>query len=178
MNAEALFTRAAAAALPENSKERALATAALRRLWHAVFDPCPELARLYGDKNREFLDPFLEHAARRKLSMRWTLHAHLLLWMRENLPAALSPATTQELLAAAAARWANEDQSDARGLLLYDAASPGSGLAAWKLKSVSRDIRVVLIDFPAPKLTSPGISCAPFADERYPDAPSWRPIPD
>ena len=50
MNRESLFSRAAAAKLPEGSKERAVATFALRRVWHAVFDPCPELSRLFGDR--------------------------------------------------------------------------------------------------------------------------------
>jgi len=177
VNAEALFTRAAAEALPADSKERALATVALRRIWHAVFDPCPRLSRLFGDKNREFLDPFLEHASRRGLSMRWPLHAHALLWMKEKRPAELSAPLAQELLAAAAARWANEDQSDAKGMLLYSTDAPGSGLAAWKLRAADQDVRVVLIEFPAPSLSG-GIHCAPFAEERYPDAPAWRPLPD
>lgn len=176
MNADALFTRSAAAALPEGSRERALATYALRRFWHALFDPCPGLARLYGDKNREFLDPFLEHAASKGLSMRWTLHVQLLLWMRERRSAPPDAALTQELLAAAAARWANEDQSDAKGLLLYAAGSPDMGLAAWKLSAADRDVRVVLLDLPAPDLPG-GVHCAPIPGERYPGAPAWRPVP-
>ena len=178
MNADALFTRAAAASLPEGSKERSLATLALRRLWHTVFDPCPGLAGLYGDKNRGFLDPFLEHAARRSLSMRWSLHAHLLAWMRGEDPAALTPELEVELLAAAAARWANEDQSGAKGMLLYSAGPPGAALAAWKLRAADQDVRVVLVDLPAPDLPAPGVYAAAFEEDRYPGAPAWGPVPD
>lgn len=175
MNPEALFTRAGAQALPEGSKERALAALALRRLWHAVFDPCPELSKLYGDKNREFLDPFLEQAAARDLSMRWSLHAHLLLWMRGGVPEALE----QELLAAAAARWANEDQTDAKGMLLYRAGSQEGALAAWKLSGPEADVRVVLVSLPAPDLPAPGVYWASFTGDRYPAVGlAWRPVPD
>ena len=177
MNPGALFTRAAAGDLPEGSKERALATLALRRLWHAVFDPCPELSRLFSEKNREFLDPFLEHAAKKRLSMRWSLHAHLLLWMRERHPASDSPSLTQEFLAAAAARWANDDQSDDKGAILYCADLKGSALVVWKLSSPEKDVRVVLVKIPEPNLPGTSIFIATFPEERYPEELSWQPVP-
>ncbi len=177
MNPEALFSRAAAAELPEGSKERALATLALRRLWHAVFDPCPELARLFGEKNREFLDPFLEHAAAKGLSMRWSLHAQLLLWMKASRPTDVAPALVQELLAAAAARWANEDQSDDQGAILHAADMKGEALVAWKLRSPEEDVRVVVVKIPEPGHPGAGVYFTTFPERRYPDALSWRPVP-
>jgi hypothetical protein len=174
MNPEALFSRSAAAELPEGSKERALATLALRRLWHAVFDPCPELARLFGEKNREFLDPFLEHASEKGLSMRWNLHAHLLLWMKELRPEAFSPELAQELLAAAAARWANEDQSDDKGAILHVSDMKDSAVVVWKLRSPEEDARVILVKIPEPVHPGTGVYFATFPEPRYPDALSWR----
>ena len=157
--------------------ERALSTLALRRLWHEVFDPCPELSKLYGDRNREFLDPFLEDAARRRLSMGWTLHAQLLLWMEETGRFAPTPGLTQELLAAAAARWAMSDQSDAKGMLLRCPGMADQGLVAWKLRSFEEDCRVVLVRLAAPDVPSAGVFYAAFPDFRYPDSPEWRPLP-
>jgi hypothetical protein len=177
MNAETLFTRAAAWALPEESMDRALATLALRQLWHTVFDPCPELSKLYGDKNREFLDPFLEWAAQRKLSMSWTLHAHLLLWMQEREGMELSSGLAQELLAAAAARWAISDQSNAKGAILYFTGMKDEAMVSWKLRSVEEDSRVVLVRLTTPNLPAPGIFFAIFPDDRYPEALAWQPLP-
>ena len=177
MNPEGLFTRAAAAELSEGSKERALATLALRRLWHAVFDPCPELSRLFGEKNREFLDPFLEYARVEGLSMCWSLHAHLLLWMKEHQAAALTLSVVQELLAAAAARWANEDQTGEKGAILHCADLKDAALVVWKLRSPEVDTRVVLVKIPEQKHPGDGVFFATFPEDRYPDALSWRPVP-
>jgi hypothetical protein len=174
MNASALFTRAAVAELPEGSKERAVAIFALRRLWHAVFDPCPELARLFGEKNREFLDPFLEHAAKEKLSMRWSLHAHLLLWMKEHRSASVTPSLAQELLAAAAARWANEDQSDDKGAILHVPDMKDSAVVVWKLRSPEEDTRVILVKIPEPRHPGSVVYITTFPEWVYPDALSWR----
>ncbi len=174
MNPEALFSRAASSALSEGSMERALATLALRQLWHAVFDPCPQLSKLYGDKNREFLDPFLEYAAQRPLSMRWPLHAHLLLWMGQTG----TPGLEQELLAACAARWAADDRSDAKGAIFHFTGMKEEGLAAWKTKSVEEDSRVVLVRLSAPELPSSGVFFAEFPDFSYPESLKWRPLPD
>ncbi|MFI5362136.1 MAG: hypothetical protein ACHQ49_09225 [Elusimicrobiota bacterium] len=178
MNRAALFTRAAANALPEGSKERALATAGLRRWWHALFDPCPELSRRYGDGNRDFMDPFLESADRDRLAMDWTLHARLLTWMKETRPAELDAALAQELLAAAAARWANFDQSGARGALLYFTGMGGLGVAAWKPRSAEEDSRVVLIRLPPPASEPSGVFFADFESAQYPVKPDWRPLSD
>jgi hypothetical protein len=174
MNPDALFSRAAAAALPEGSKEHALATLALRRLWHAVFDPCPELSRLFGEKNREFLDPFLEHAAKENLTMRWSLHAHLLLWMKERRSETVTPALAQELLAAAAARWANEDQSNDQGAILHVPDLKDSAVVVWKLRSPEEDVRVVLVKIPEPNHPGTAVYFTTFPEQRYPDALSWR----
>ncbi len=178
MNPAALFSRAEAHALPEGSKERALAILGLRQYWHAIFDPCPEFSRLFGDRNREYLDPFLERAVRDRLSMRWMLHAHLLLWMKETHPQDLTAALSQELLAATAARWANFDQSDAKGVLLYFTDMAELGVAAWKLRSVEEDARVVLIRLAPPRVPAPGVYFVAFEELQYPEKPDWRPIPD
>lgn len=177
MNPEALFTRAAAGLQPEGSKERALATLALRRLWHTVFDPCPELSRLFGEKNREFLDPFLEHASERALSMGWSLHLHLLAWLKKRRPAAAIPSLTQELIAAAAARWANEDQSGDKGAILHAADMKGEALVVWKLRSPEEDYRVVLVNIPEQKLPGAGVFFATFPGDSYPETLSWRAVP-
>jgi hypothetical protein len=178
MKQEALFSRAAAGALAEGSKERALATLALRRLWHTVFDPCPELSRLFGEKNREFLDPFLEHASEKGLSMRWSLHLHLLTWLKERRPAAITPSLNQELIAAAAARWANEDQSGDKGAILHAADMSESALVVWKLRSPSEDSRVILVKIPEQKHPGAEVYFTTFPTNDYPETLTWRPVPD
>ena len=178
MKPEALFSRAAAGELAEESMGRALATLALRRLWHTIFDPCPELSRLFGEKNREFLDPFLEHASEKGLSMRWSLHLHLLAWLKARQPAAITPALTQELIAAAAARWANEDQSGDKGAILHAADTKDSALVVWKLRSPEEDVRVVLVKIPEQKLPGAGVYFTTFPTYDYPETLTWRPVPD
>jgi hypothetical protein len=177
MNLESLLTRAAGNALSEGSRERALATLALRQYWHTIFDPCPELSRLFGDKNREFMDPFLEHASWERLSMRWTLHGHVLLWMKATQPEALTPSLMQELLAATAARWANFDQTNAKGALLHFSEMGELGVSAWKPKSAEEDSRVVLVRLVHPELPKAGIQIATSDDFKYPGKLDWRPLP-
>lgn len=175
MNRQALLTRAASQALPPGSREAALARLALRQLWHAVFDPCPELSRRRGDDNAGFLDRFLEHAAQRRLSMDWTLHVQLLSWM-ESRADGLDRTVRQELLAASAARWANSDQTPAEGVLLHCSAMGDEALAGWKLRSAEEDARVVLVRLGG-RRPQAGTHFALCLERRYPDEPVWRAVP-
>ena len=177
MNGDALLSPALAKALPERSKERALARLAMRQLWHLVFDPCPGLLAARRPQEWSLLEPFLEHAARLRLSMGWTLHGHLLLWLGEGGQAPASPELAQELLAACAARWAVSDQTGAQGLLLRFAGLPSAAVAAWKTRSAGQPHRLALtrLENPAP-FRSP-IEAAFLAGSDYPSAPAWEPLP-
>lgn len=177
MDYAGLIDPAAARGLPEGSKERAVARLALRQWWHIVFDPCPSLVGVFPPDGLAVLDPFLQYAARRRLSMRWPLHAHLLLWLEEHHLDKLTPEISTEFLAAAAARWTNTDQSRSKGILLHYHRLPGKGIAGWKSRAAADEHRVVLVDLPQTRLEGGGISWAALPEHGYPEVVTWACLP-
>lgn len=177
MNGAALLDPAVArAVLPAKSRERALASLALRQLWHAVFDPCPKLMAGFPPDGKTILEPFLAHAGAKGLSMGWPLHAHLLLWLRESGRAEV-PGARVELLAAAAANWAVSDQTPDRGVLIHHAGGDGESVAAWKSGAILENHRVVRIRPASLPDASSGIFYAACPAGDYPARPDWRPLP-
>ncbi len=172
-----LISPAAARGLPEGSRERALARLGLRQWWHIVLDPCPALVKSFPPDGLAILDPFLQYAFERKLSMGWSLHGHLLLWLEDNHFASFSEDAATELLAAAAARWTNTDQSEDKAILLHFHARPGTGIAGWKSRAAAEENRVVLVDLPGARLEGRGISMAACTDAQYPEDFLWSKLP-
>lgn len=157
---------------------KALETFLRRRVWHAVFDPCPLLSERVGGANSPFLNLFLQEADRRQFAMGWTLHAELLSWMERERPVDLNDDFAREALAAAAARWVNSDISESKGIIVYWPKISGEAYVGWKVKSAVEDSRVILVKLPAPDLAADGVYAAEFTEFSYPAAPSWHKISD
>ncbi len=173
MNLDALLSPSAAKALPAGSKERSLARLAMRQLWHLVFDACPLLLKSASPDGWSVLGPFLEHAATRRLSMGWELHAQILVWLRTQ-QRSLDSDLARELLAAAAARWAAADLSPERGVLLRFDGWPDSAVAAWK-PNKPKGPRVVELRLEGAAPQRQVVEYALLRDDDYAEA-SWRPL--
>lgn len=92
---------------PEFSKERALATLALRRQWHLIFDDLPNVTQLMNDKVDAVFDEFLVWAKIRKLNMDWKLHLFMLYWLNTHTKwhALLKELHHREFILASLSRW-------------------------------------------------------------------------
>lgn len=174
MNIEALLKPSAAKALPEGSLERAVAFTSLRRLWHIIFDPAPALLTATGQNSSDLMDQFLEWSADEKLTMNWTLHAHLLQWLINRHPHLMSAKIERELLVAAVSRWAVSDLSPTIAIAIHRAES-GAAVAAWKPETALREHRIsaVKITFHPEKV---GISWCRLTNEQESKL-MWENIP-
>ncbi len=92
---------------PEFSKERALATFALRRQWHLIFDDLPHVIQLMNGKIDAVFDDFLVWAEKRKLTMDWKLHLYVLYWLNTHTQwhVLLKEIHHREFILASLSRW-------------------------------------------------------------------------
>jgi hypothetical protein len=138
--------------LPAGSRERELASCALRNLWHAIFDACPGLIDLAPPDGKKILDRFLIWADEKYLSMTWSLHMHLLNWLatESEHAAQLSDELKQELVVASAVRWASNNMSDVAnlhnmGILISSKMLDGYIVGARKTKTADGRLQLKLL---------------------------------
>lgn len=163
----ALLNPRLARELPDPSLERALASLALRQIWHLIYDPCPTLLALHPPDGKALLDRFLEHCEQTSHSMDWTLHLALLKFLN---PSGDSP-LIREFLIAAATRWSFGDLSERSGVALWHPQLDKRAICAWKPQDASKLPRMVEVLLPdAPGHTGPLMA---FFD-RMTDAPPKR----
>ncbi len=132
-----------------NSTEKALASLSLRRIWHAVFDLCPNLLSQFQTDNKIMFDAFLLWADKHRLSMKWSLHVHLLRWLSENSlwKMKITLVHKKELLVASALRWAfavTEDV-DAKGLIIVSPILENLAVRVWRSEQLSESPRFHLL---------------------------------
>lgn len=131
---QAYLSWSRARALTAGTRERQMAELSLRAVWHALFDPCPQLRGLCPPDAADLFERFLDQAEEARCSMGWSLHLHLLEWvLREPR---YGPQVTEgmiiEALAAAASRWAIYDKSLSGGLVLGCQRLGDRVVAGWK----------------------------------------------
>lgn len=171
---DALFDPALARALPEGSRERALAAQGINRIWHVLYDPAPTLLARGGEHGRPLLNAFLPHAAAQNLSLDWTLHAHVASWLAAGAfpGVTLDEPLVFELLAACAARWARTDLSGDLGVMLASAVMAGRGLVGWKGDALDQPNRVFAVE-----MTGVAAPPGPAAWLRLPDRAALDAVP-
>lgn len=158
INARAYLLPDLARSLPCGSPERALASLALRNLWHSLFDTSPTVLAMSPPDGKSLLEPFLEWADKERISMGWSLHVHLLGWLCKAAPwrDKVNADQIKELLVAAAARWAlnNMEHTAAKGILIGSVHFPGFAVGAWRSTKPSDRFRAVLLKIPDKTLPS------------------------
>lgn len=104
---------------------------ALRRLWHRMFDPCPELRHFLGERHAEVFEAFLSYANRHHLALDWSFHCDLMVFMEER-EKVLNPEIIEELLTASAINWTGQSLSLDRAVVLTSSFMPR--MAVWVRK--------------------------------------------
>jgi len=83
-NIQTLWNPTKARLLPINSPERAIASMALRNIWHLIYDNCPRLLQLNEPDGKIILDSFLQDAESINITFSWALHLHLITWLHNH----------------------------------------------------------------------------------------------
>lgn len=117
----------------------------------------PHLMQASIETNTPFLIDFLKWAEGR-LMMSWSLHLHLLNWLKQQPQwrDQLTPVIIKELIIAALTRWSFSglDHVDSKGILVHSRYYPEQ-LGLWKGEAVNSSARIVSVR---------GIACAGDAD--------------
>lgn len=92
--------------LPPSPDASSLRKLGVRRLWHRLFDPCPQLRDFLGDQHKEVFDAFLVHCDQRALAMDWRIFVDLVEWAQFQEHLDLPQKVVTELFAASAFTWA------------------------------------------------------------------------
>ncbi len=107
-----------ARALPLNSKERSIASHALRQAWHFIFDYCPLLLATYPPSGKDFLDIFLDGLERNNIALNWKVYFHIIALLKQN--GSLTKELCSELLMAAAIRWTIADFTTCQSIYIVE----------------------------------------------------------
>lgn len=160
---EAFLSPDKARLIKKGTPQWALASMALRALWHAIFDLAPKTLTLAPPDGKELMEGFLRWGEARSLSMNWAMHAHLLQWLanESDWSCGLDGTHVKELLAASSSRWTREsfDFLDERGILLYSPLMPGYAVASWRKRRPDERARTSLVTVP----TAPSIHSCSYA---------------
>jgi hypothetical protein len=146
------FSPAQARALPKGSQYKELATCALRNLWHIIFDSCPSVLELCPPDGKKLMEPFLEYAQDKAISLSWTLHVHLLDWLisEPQWNTRIAAVNKKELLAASALHWATSNMADVeniktKGIVIYSPHYPGHVIGAHKSLTATGKPKLALL---------------------------------
>lgn len=156
----------------------------LRVYWHTLFDTCPSLLELSGPEGLSIFHPFMSWAADHRLRMDWTLYLQLYAWLtRSEFRHRLNDRHEQQLVAAAAARWATSDRGPSAGVAISRQGSADL-LVGWKCRRIDqgREIEVIALDTPLPSPDGlfgyffiPDFELAHFPGWQHPDLPGMHP---
>jgi uncharacterized repeat protein (TIGR04061 family) len=110
---------------PCNARSFVQLDARLLPYWHTLFDVCPGLLKLDPPDGLNIFRSFMTWAYRNHPSLNWTYYLSVCRWL---LTSTYRAHTHEEhidaFMTAAAARWINTDDSQARGLVLAWQGSP------------------------------------------------------
>lgn len=117
-NYSAYLSPTKARMLPNQSRERSIASHALRQCWHYIFDFCPTLLAMYPPSGKAFLDDFLDHAEGESIPLNWRIFALIISLHKKNNT--LTKELCAELLMAAAIRWTISDCTINQSIFLIE----------------------------------------------------------
>lgn len=115
---------------PSNSRSFVHLDARLLPYWHTLFDICPALLKLDPPEGLNLFRSFMTWAYRHRPPLDWTYHLNVCRWLLGSVyRARIDDEPIEAFMAAAAARWVQTDDSQARGVVL---AWQGATLFDWK----------------------------------------------
>ena len=158
MDLEALLDPRKAKVLQRSLRDRAIADQSLRRLWHTVFDPVPELLALAGDDNARLFEGFVCHCIDLHLPMDWRLHLHLSRWLEKTPWGERIKEIHNEseiwlsLLGASCGSWVRQDRSRYRVIAALNTETSLVGAVAEKKRDFRKTGDVFIYEFPMPNV--------------------------
>ncbi|MDD1147856.1 putative natural product biosynthesis protein [Pseudomonas protegens] len=145
---------------PSNARSFVHLDARLLPYWHTLFDVCPGLLKLDPPDGLNIFRGFMTWAYRNHPPLNWTYYLSVCRWLLgSRYQAQITEEHVEAFMSAAAARWINTDDSQARGLVLAWRGSP-DWVFDWKV---------------APRL----VPAADGEPEEYPPVPwdfAWCPL--
>lgn len=161
---------------PCNARSFVQLDARLLPYWHTLFDVCPGLLKLDPPDGLNIFRSFMTWAYRNHPSLNWTYYLSVCRWLlTSTYRAHIHEEHIDAFMTAAAARWINTDDSQARGLVL---AWQGSPMRVFDWKVAPRSIAGVdpeKEDFP-PTLWD--FSWCPLTGKGGAGFRRWLPIPE
>ena len=128
--ARRLHTEPARPEYPSNSRSFVHLDARLLPYWHTLFDICPALLKLDPPEGLDLFRSFMTWAYRNRPPQDWTYHLHVCRWLLgSSYRSQIDDEPIEALMAAAAARWVDTDDSQAQGVVL---AWQGATVFDWK----------------------------------------------
>ncbi|MCJ7960315.1 MAG: putative natural product biosynthesis protein [Pseudomonas sp.] len=104
---------------PSNSRSFVHLDARLLPYWHSLFDICPVLLKLDPPEGLDLFRSFMTWAYRNRPPQDWTYHLSVGRWLLGSLyRSQIDDEPIEALMAAAAARWVDTDDSQAQGVVL------------------------------------------------------------
>ena len=104
---------------PSNSRCFVHLDARLLPYWHTLFDICPALLKLDPPEGLNLFRSFMTWAYRNQPPHDWTYHLNVCRWLLGSVyRSQINDETIESLMAAAAARWIDTDDSHAQGIAL------------------------------------------------------------
>jgi len=146
---------------PSNARTFINLDSKLLPYWHLIFDLCPVLLKLDPPDGLKIFRRFMSWAYRNQPAQDWTFHVSLCRWLLSSkFSCDVNNAHVESLLSAAAARWASNDYSRAKGILVACSVIPAITLE-WKDNEAHQGINFQLLpparmDFAWSPLTASG----------------------
>lgn len=146
---------------PSNARTFITLDSKLLPYWHLIFDLSPVLLKLDPPDGLKMFRRFMSWAYRNQPSQDWTFHVSLCRWLlNSKFAPEVSTSHVESLLSAAAARWASNDYSRAKGILIACSVIPTITLE-WKSHNNNQGINFDLLpparmDFAWSPLTGSG----------------------
>ena len=161
---------------PCNARSFVQLDARLLPYWHTLFDVCPGLLKLDPPDGLNIFRSFMTWAYRNHPSLNWTYYLSVCRWLlTSTYRAHIHEEHIDAFMTAAAARWINTDDSQARGLVLAWQGSP-TRVFDWKVAPRSfAGVDPEKEDFP-PALWD--FSWCPLTGKAGAGFRRWLPIPE
>jgi uncharacterized repeat protein (TIGR04061 family) len=139
---------------PRDSRAFVRIDTSLRVYWHTLFDICPGLLALADPDGLAIFRPFMQWAHEQQLSLNWTYYLWVDVWLQQSdLQQLVTPELRYSLMGASAARWAMDDRSECKGIVLGSGHLPDL-VCGWKTASIdgAREVERIELDaaLPAP----------------------------
>jgi uncharacterized repeat protein (TIGR04061 family) len=160
---------------PCNARSFVHLDARLLPYWHTLFDVCPGLLKLDPPDGLNLFRSFMTWAYRHNPALNWTYYLSVCRWLfSSKYKAKANEEHIESFMVAAAARWINTDDSQARGLVL---AWQGAPLLIFEWKERLRSSAALVAEHEELPPTPWDFAWSPLTGKGGTGFRRWLPIP-